>query len=417
MGVKRVTGSTKRDHSNKKFETGQIFSARVIYCMLDDKTEPEAFKSRGEWASIGGIFFENVKYPGSAKEDVNKNRFAKPLFPNLKNYPLKNEIVYIITLSSTGVETNTSDKAFYYFQPVNIWNSIHHNAIPDGINNSTLPPSQKRDYQQTEAGAVRKVTDGGTEIDLGDTFKEKLDTKSLQPFEGDIIHEGRWGQSIRFGSTVNNSKIKNPWSKDGKNGDPITIIKNKQRKDEEDPWVPQVEDINGDGSSVYLTSTQSLPINVGQNNKKYSSYTSEIPTIPEKYNGEQIILNSNRILFNTKNDHLILNSNKTISLNSEKGFNFETPSNCVIKVGTTIELGDKDATEPAILGEVFLTDFGKLLEKLSSFLKSMEVFIGDGEEGSGTPEPALRAAQTNEFISSLINNIDSYKSQIVKIKK
>ncbi len=411
MGVKRVTGSIKRDRSNNKSEVGQIFSARVIYCMLDDKTEPEAFKSRGEWASIGGIFFENVKYPGSAKEDVNKNRFAKPLFPNLKNYPLKNEIVYIITLSSTGVETNTSDKAFYYFQPVNIWNSIHHNAIPDGINNSTLPPSQKRDYQQTEAGAVRKVTDGGTEIDLGDTFKEKLDTKSLQPFEGDIIHEGRWGQSIRFGSTVNDSEITNPWSKAGENGDPLTIIRNGQHKDENDPWVPQVEDINKDLSSMYVTSTQEIPIEVSS--KSYNSYE-EAPTEPSKFAEEQIILNSGRLLFNSKTDSILFSSKDSINLNSVNSVNIDSPKTVV--QSNEVLLGDKNATEPVILGDKFLNDLEKLLTEvatLGNILGKNPIMIAPF-----TPSPAhIQPATTMAFrAQQMITAIDTYKSKVTKSK-
>ena len=37
----------------------------------------------------------------------------------------------------------------------------------------TLPDSQQQDYEQTEGGSVRRVTDGGTEIDLGDTILMK----------------------------------------------------------------------------------------------------------------------------------------------------------------------------------------------------------------------------------------------------
>ena len=141
-----ITG-TQSTNNNSSKEPAQIFSARVRYCILDDKTEPEAFKNKGEWNSIGGIFWESVKMPKPSK-DLNNGRFAKPLFPNIKNYPLKNEIVYIIQLAAIGVETDTNKKDYYYFQPINIWNSIHHNAIPDGINSPTLPPSQKRDYEQ-----------------------------------------------------------------------------------------------------------------------------------------------------------------------------------------------------------------------------------------------------------------------------
>jgi hypothetical protein len=34
----------------------------------------------------------------------------------------------------------------------------------------------------------------------------------LLPYEGDMLYEGRFGNSIRFGSTVKNSSIPNPWS-------------------------------------------------------------------------------------------------------------------------------------------------------------------------------------------------------------
>ena len=72
------------------------------------------------------------------------------------------------------------------------------------------------------------------------------DIKSILPYEGDIIYEGRWGQSFRLGSTVNNANIPNTWSSAGENGDPITILRNNQYDDGNDPWVPQVEDINQD---------------------------------------------------------------------------------------------------------------------------------------------------------------------------
>ena len=135
------------------------------------------------------------------------------LFPNQSIVPLENEIVYIIALPSSDIQSDVNDISYYYFQPVNIWNSVHHNAIPDPLTGESVPESQQQDYEQTEGGAVRRVTDGGTEIDLGDTFAEKLSIRNLLPYEGDNILEGRWGNTIRLGSTSNKPKIPNPWSK------------------------------------------------------------------------------------------------------------------------------------------------------------------------------------------------------------
>lgn len=413
--AKRATGATKSSTSNNSQSSQQIFSARVIYCILDDKTNKKAFESQGGWSSIGGVLFEKVKTGGGVQGDVNQNSFAKPLFSNLKNYPLKNEIVYIIALSSSDVETNAVNTSFYYFQPINLWNSIHHNAVPNGIDSSTLPPSQRRDYTQTEAGAVRRVTDGGTNIDLGKTFKEKLDIKSLQPFEGDIIHEGRWGQSIRFGSTVKGGKIDNPWS-DGfgsKNGDPLTIIRNGQHKDEDDPWVPQVEDINKDLSSIYVTSTQKIPIEVSSEN--YDSYKrGETPQKTDKFNEEQIILNSGRLLFNSKTDSILFSSKDSINLNSINNVNIDSPKTVV--QSNEVLLGDKNAKESFILGDTFLKDLEQLLTQitaLGNILGAAPIMIApftpSGAHNASATQMAARAQK-------MISKIEKYKSKITKSK-
>ena len=81
------------------------------------------------------------------------------------------------------------------------------------------------------------------------------------PYEGDMILEGRFGNSIRFGSTNNSQEISNPnaWSDSGNTGDPITIIRNGQSSNlDEKGWIPTTERINEDATSIYLTSNQRL---------------------------------------------------------------------------------------------------------------------------------------------------------------
>jgi len=71
-----------------------------------------------------------------------------------------------------------------------------------------------------------------------------------------------WNSStIRFGSTVPVMKKFNTWSTSGENGDPITIILNSQGKRAGLGKLDNlVEDINKDGSAIYLTSTQEIVI-------------------------------------------------------------------------------------------------------------------------------------------------------------
>ena len=386
-----------------------IFPARVTGIILDDKTHPKLFKKYGEWSSIGLILYQPTNNPQPSKLEL-KN-VAKPLFPNFLNYPLVNEIVYIISLPGTKLEKDTNDSIMYYFNPINIWNSVHHNAIPDSVWISDLPPSQNKDYVQTEAGNVRKVEDGSTEIFLGKTFNEKINTKNLLPYEGDIIFEGRWGNTIRFGSTVNNSIVKNMWSNSGENGNPITILVNGQYDNGYYPWIPITENINEDSSSIYLTSNQQIPIEAAS--AEYDSYSDTVPINPNQYIGSQVILTSGRLLFNSKSDHILLSSNKTINLNAQEGFNFDTPNGLTINVGTTIKLGDKEAEEPILLGNKTVDLLNELLAKIIElsgpsalqmpFLNAAGAAINMGTISS--------AAQLNLTALKLKNKLETLKSK------
>lgn len=387
-----------------------VFSARVKLTIIDDKTNPDLFRNFGEWSSIGCIFFEALNSPNPNPE-VATDSFARPLFPNNSNVPLKNEIVYVIGLPNANVQSNVNDIAYYYFQAVNIWNSTHHNAIPDPLYSDTMPESQQQDYTQTEAGIVRRVTDGGTEIDLGEGFQEKLEVRNIQPYPGDIIYQGRWGQSFRFGSTLQNAPIPNDWSNSGEDGDPITIIKNGQHEEETDPWVPQVEDVNEDKSSIYLTTTQQIPIDVAS--KNYASYASS-PEATPVYNKEQIILNSGRLLFNSKSDSILMSSFDTINLNSVNSLNIDTPKTIV--ASKEIYLGDKNATEPVILGDKFLDDLSKLLSTLISLTGALATPIGTPipfVPNASIPAPAT---QTQVRAQTMLNKIQQYKSKVSKTK-
>ena len=404
-----LSSKVRSDNSNNKGT--QITAVRVKFVSLNGADYPVTWEKYGEYNSIGGILFENLENPSN--QTLESLQFALPLYSNVKLLPLVNEIVYIISLPTPETQINVnSGKALYYFQSINIWNSIHHNALPNTLASN---PSNAQKYSVTEAGVEIRSDVEIDNINLGTTFKERP-IRNLQPYEGDVLIEGRWGNTIRFGSTVNNSIPLNPWSNSGVNGEPITIIKNGQTEIEEDPWVPQVENINTDKSSIYLTSNQQIPI--GASSTDYSSYTpafGEVPSSPNSYNGSQVIVNSGRLLFNSKNDHILLSSARTISFGAQKGFNFDTPSNFVVKVGTKIMLGDKEEsnTEPLILGDKFLADFQKLLTNVISLTSAL------GTVGTPVPfTPNVAVAQTATKVGlqaqTMLTSIEFYKSKTTR---
>ena len=192
---KGLFASSKTQRTNIVRGDTLIFG-RVKSIILNE-THPR-YEELGGWNALGTIEFETVSTPTTNTQVLPT---AKPLDATFKSFPLINEIVYILALPNTDIGEFSTTKTNYYISIVGLWNHPHHNAFPQ--NSNILPPAQQKDYIQTQAGSVRRVTDQSTEIFLGKTFIERGDIHPLLPFEGDKILEGRWGNSIRLGSTVN----------------------------------------------------------------------------------------------------------------------------------------------------------------------------------------------------------------------
>lgn len=345
----------------------RLTPARVIDVILDE-THPD-FEIYGSWNSIGIIKYELINFP--EREQVVK-KIAKPLLANTKTFPLKNEIVFLIRLPDTNSLNNlTNNEIYYYLNVISLWNHPHHNAFPNPLNNNTISESQNKDYKSIGDGNVRRVTDKSTDINLnssndsGGKFKEKTNIHPILPFTGDSIFEGRFGNSIRLGSTIKSkSQYQNNWSTTGNEGDPITILRNGQPTNSSDEgWLPTVESINNDLSSIYLTSTQRIPINVSS--KNYSGISADqIPTYPISYKENQIILNSGRILFNSITDSILLSSQKIISISANEDIGISTRKNVTL-TGDLIKLGGINAGESLLLGDSFIKQFKALLEAMN----------------------------------------------------
>ena len=189
------------------------------------------------------------------------------------------------------------------------------------------------------------------------------------------------------------------------------ILKNGQHDEDTDPWVPQVEDINTDLSSIYLTSTQALPIEVAS--KKYDSYFSA-PTSTNEFDSEQVVINSGRILFNSKTDNILLSSFDTINLNSVNSLNVDTPKTII--QSKEIYLGDKYATEPVILGDTFLADFKALLEYTNNLTTALLVPMSLYPPVAPNGALPIVAAQLKGQVGRMIAKINKYKSKVSKSK-
>lgn len=373
-------------------------SVRVIDIILDDK-HPH-FDKLGNWDSIGIIEFQPIYINSTLNIPFEEKLFAKPVNINIKQFPLKGEIVTILFLPDSQTQ-NTNVGSFYYLPPINIWNNTQHNALPD------ITKEQQTQFNEANQGIVTK--EQNISANLGNTFKEKDKIHPLLPYEGDIIYEGRLGQSIRLGSTVKNSNIPNPWSSDGDNGDPCIIIRNSPKTDTpKESWIPIVEDINKDGSSIYIGSNQKFPIlesssnRISFNNKKYQ------PVSPNQYNKDQIILTSGRLLFNAKSDSLLISAAKSISLSSNGTTNIDSKNDVIINA-PRIDLGN-NASQPILLGDKTVLLLKQLIKQLSALCIPLQTLVGV-PAGSPVIPVNLIAGKVQDSLELLLQDLDNIKSK------
>lgn len=371
-------------------------TGRVISVVLDD-THPR-YKELGGSKAIGAVELVEVSGGTADYSTTVKNqnyRVAFPLQPGVKNYPLVNEIVFLVSQPTKKLQQRTSAVSLYYISVVNLWNHPHHNAIPYSAGSTS--PANSKNYQDTTLGSTNKLTDSSGEIKFGDYFKERPNIFPLQPYEGDLIYEGRWGNSIRFTGTA---PSRNPWSSEGTQGDAITIIRNGQTDNpSKNGWDFTVEDINTDASSIYLTTTQKIPLVASTN---YFSYKNNPPTKPNEYTGKQIIINSGRLVFNTTEDHLMLSSAKSISLSSTETVNVDATEMTIQT--EKIYLGSKSATEPLLLGDTTV----ELLKEMLAILKDL-VIASQAASNSGGPIPSL-----NQKAPALLKRILALNPDLLK---
>jgi hypothetical protein len=378
-----VGGSLTSQLSNTKLPSNSPFKiGKVMGAIMDDNTpNNELFIRDGGWGGIGTIYY--VNYPTNktiSNINLSKLSTAIPFLPNQKYIPLKGELVLIFDLPSPQTQDNSRKTQKYYLSVLNLWNNNHHNA-------------------QLLADET-----------LGKTFFANANIKALLPFEGDSIFEGRVGNSLRFTSTTKFNNKENFWSLTGNDGDPITLLTNGHNFSPES-LKPYVENINGDGSSLYLTSTQKIPINT--RNFTYNLLFN--PIKPNSYfNSSQAVLSGDRIILNAKKDEVLiygkgigLSSYSSIYLNSDIDIILDAP-----KINLGLSPSGAAAVEPILLGDQTISMLSSLIKELKSFCTSLKTVE---TTPVGTPlidvTLAAKALYTGlEDITTITDNLKKLKS-------
>jgi len=263
-----LTGNTKSRKDSRKYNPGTgLKFAKVLDNHYTDST-----------LSVNQIRCADSK--------SGKVVYAFPALSYLSTVPLAGEFVQIV--KGPGAESSGNLTSLdYYLPPVNIWNHPQHGA----------------------------TSDAGSPPKLAPEFYEKVDVNPLEPFPGDIILEGRTGQSIRFSENFSTT----PWTSPSAS-QPVLIIANGQvNTSEGSSYI--IEDVNLDPASIYLASNHTIPLEAPYEWKRPQSTSyalGKVPAAAKEYTGKQVLINSGRLYFNASEESILLSAKRNVGLLGEE---------------------------------------------------------------------------------------------------
>jgi hypothetical protein len=346
----------------------------------------------------GAIYYRNIGIGAETNEDNLPHAF--PISRQFLSLPVIGEIVKLHKLAdNTYYEKITTENSPNFntnvaLTAINTKQSNEDSNGDNGVDNLNEISSVGISDSNQNKGTNTTIKNGFA----GKYFKRNLKTHQLQLNEGDTLLQGRFGHSIRFSGYLHDDK---------ENGTqyPAILIRNGENSDNQNKKVYDVvsEDINKDGTSIQITSgkyktlfTATIKVSKEANNTYPSS---------DQLIGDQLVINSGRVILSSKTAETFLFSKKTFSIftddivtiDTEKGYklisqngnieiNAKNNKNVILSVssGGKVFHGKDNADQQAILGNKLIDLLGQLIDVINNV--QYQTYMGPSIAGGILPQ-------------------------------
>jgi hypothetical protein len=224
---------------------------------------------------------------------------AIPANPSHLNVPLYGEQVLVFNAIS-GNTTDMKSGQYYYMSAINTHGQVNNNILPFILDTKV----SNKDYLISGIQSTKK-----NKLPEQVSF-ESRNIVTIQPYQGDTILQDRFGSVLRFSSTHKDlaAYSQKPIWQGSTIGDPFVALTCGVDGATKSGYFT-IENPDKDSSLIYLSSTQKI------NNLKLAQRKIGLQTKPlSSYANPQVIISSNRLIFNAREDELVLVSKKDIKL-------------------------------------------------------------------------------------------------------
>lgn len=290
--------------------------------ILDDLEIEEELRTE----YIGAVQFR--LYDAHNKSEDNLS-IAFPKNTSLNKLPVKNELITI---------TNSPGGFYYEIIRKSVTPNV---SSTDDTTTTTFSVSKSNSdsvntYKNvSKTGITRNNSNESSKLNGYGKYFETEKIHKLQLHEGDTLIESRFGQSIRFSGYNNDNNIFSP----------TVIIRNGESGITSQKEITEgvLEDINRDGSVILLGSDEFIadfkPGTVDDGgNSDFETNPNTFKSYPSILKGDQILLNSGRIILSAKTDEMIFYSKKNYGFISDGSLSIDNKFGIDVSVGDNINI-------------------------------------------------------------------------------